>query len=981
VQSERWNRLEQLFADALEMPQSTRAAFLDRACGDDAGLRSEIEQLLRAHDAPGVLDGALPAADSAAPLPSLPAGTALGAWRIEKMIGRGGMGEVYAASRADAGFEQRAALKLLRYEAAGELERFHAERRILARFEHPGIARLLDGGIAPDGRPYTVMEYVQGESLTDYCRARHSSLRERLALFAQVCDAVAFAHRNLVIHRDLKPANILVDAEGSVKLLDFGIAKLLDTTALPRADTTIAPFTPDYAAPEQLNGEPITTATDVYALGVLLFELLTDERPLQMRGLPSAHVLKLLLDRNAPAPSHLAKTKTDAPVPARLLAGDLDAIVAKCLRKESTHRYETVNALKRDIERHLRNEPVFAREGARLYVAGRLLRRYRWAVAGVAALVLTLVAGLAGTLWQARRAETQARTSTAVQTFLSDLFRANSSSQDDPVKARQTTARELLDLGAKKIDTSMNDAPAAKLSVLKLLGDLYADLGLDDENVRLRRETVALVRRVYGADSSEAAAALVDLAASMHASGAVNERGKVLGEAAAILDRQHDSTSDIRAALLSKQAEHYQSEDLPRALDYARQAVRLYETKPPTIDFSEALYECGLMEQNMGQVREAAASLRRAIDVSRAVEGFPNPSLPRFYAYLGQSQQRMQELAGAEESARLALQTAKAMNGEDHVDTLQTEMRLGRILFDTGRTQEGLKFLLAAKQLALKIRGADDPFHTPSALAEYGYECARSGRPEEGLVDIQAAIANRRINRPGTIATANMLDSAATAFLDMGRSAEALAALDEASAIRTKGGLAARTMAFNANTGTRIRLALAQAQTETARSLLGELSIDPDETFGISTTAIEAWLLEAEIDLHDGRNAQAIELAQRVRSKMSRSGLEAYFGFHEMRADLIEGEAALQDKRPDLAMPLLQSSLAMRTKMLDPSSPRIAEAQIALAQAHLAQGQLKQAQALATSAAAIDALHKELGEQYRQPLRQLQARLSSASGS
>ncbi|MEO5560861.1 MAG: serine/threonine-protein kinase, partial [Dokdonella sp.] len=253
MQRERWNRLEQIFADALDMPENARSAFLDRACSNDAELRREIDQLLRAHDAPGVLDVAPHAAETPPLNPSLAAGTSLGAWRIDKIVGRGGMGEVYAASRADATFEQRAALKLLRYEAAGQMERFHAERRILARLEHPGIARLLDGGVAQDGRPYTVMEYVEGQSLTDYCRARHASLRERLALFAQVCDAVAFAHRNLVIHRDLKPANILVDADGNVKLLDFGIAKLLDATASPQnADNTIAPFTPDYAAPEQL---------------------------------------------------------------------------------------------------------------------------------------------------------------------------------------------------------------------------------------------------------------------------------------------------------------------------------------------------------------------------------------------------------------------------------------------------------------------------------------------------------------------------------------------------------------------------------------------------------------------------------------------------------------------------------------------------------------------------------------------------------
>ena len=247
----RWQQIEQIFAEATDQPAALRETFLDHACGADSDLRHELDELLRAHDTVGVLDGGI-ASPSASPLiASLPLGTQVGHWLIENLIGRGGMGEVYSVRRADAAFEQHAALKLLRYEAAGQLDRFHAERQILARLEHPGIARLLDGGTTADGRPYTVMEYVEGCSLTDYCNEHHLSLRERLALFGQVCDAVAFAHRNLVVHRDLKPDNILVDASGAVKLLDFGIAKLIDTAALPGdEDHTIAPFTPDYAAPE-----------------------------------------------------------------------------------------------------------------------------------------------------------------------------------------------------------------------------------------------------------------------------------------------------------------------------------------------------------------------------------------------------------------------------------------------------------------------------------------------------------------------------------------------------------------------------------------------------------------------------------------------------------------------------------------------------------------------------------------------------------
>ena len=983
VSQNRWSRIEQLFGEALTQPATARGAFLARSCGSDADLRRELDELLRSHDTSGVLDNSVRAADSVSLHPSLPGGTCLGSWRIDKLIGRGGMGEVYAATRADAAFEQRAALKLLRYEAVGQMDRFHVERRILAQLEHPGIARLLDGGMAADGRPYTVMEYVEGHSLTEYCRERQAALPERLALFAQVCDAVAFAHRNLVIHRDLKPDNILVNAQGTVKLLDFGVAKLLDAGASPHdTHTTIAPFTPDYAAPEQLSGQPVTTATDIYALGVLLFELLTGERPLRMRGLPSTQAMQLVLDRTAPAPSRIAQAKIDAPLQARLLIGDLDAIVAKCLRKEPAHRYETVNALKHDIESHLRNEPVQAREGARWYVFGRALRRYRWAVAGVAVLIVALAAGLAGTLWQAQRAETQARTAAAVQEFLSDLFRANSSSQDNPVKARQTTARELLDLGAKKIDTAMADAPAAKLSVLQLLSQLYDDLALYDEAVRLRREAVALTRQLHGTDSTETAGALTELAGSMYGSNTihVSEPEKLLAQAAAILDRKKDFSSETRGVLLTKLAERYLNADAPQALDYARQAVRVFETQPPSSSLAESLYQRGLLEQNAGLVRDAAASFGRAIDVSRSVDGYPNKNLPRFYAYLGEVQNRLQDIAGAEKSARLAMQLAIAINGEDHVDALQTRMRLGRTLFITGRTQEGLALLLSAKQLALKIRGAHDTSHTPIALMDFGYSQAQAGVLEQGLDDIQKAIAlHRSSDSQSSIFMASMLERAASPLSEMGRYDAARTYLDEASALRIKARVAPRTFPYNMNTRARIRLALFEGNTQTAQTLLKELFVDRDESLGISLTLIELWLLTAEVDLAAGRSTPATELAQRVRDKIEASGHDAYHVFYTIRADLVEGEAALQAARPATALSLLQRTLAVREKLLAPSSPRIAEAQIVLAECYLALGQFKQAQSLAVAATAIHATHPALGEHYRRPLRQLQASLAIAA--
>jgi eukaryotic-like serine/threonine-protein kinase len=667
--SERWNRLEQLFAEAAALPKIARAAFLVRHCGDDAELRNEVEELLRSHDAPGVLDTAPHASDIRETAPSLVAGTCLGSWRIGKMIGRGGMGEVYAGTRADGAFEQRAALKLLRYEAAGEMERFHAERRILAKLEHPGIARLLDGGMAADGRPYTVMEYVEGQSLTDYCRARRCPLQERLALFAQVCDAVAYAHRNLVIHRDLKPANILVDAEGKVKLLDFGIAKLLDTTAvLGEADNTVAPFTPDYAAPEQLNGQPVTTATDVYALGVLLFELLTGERPLQMSGLPSAHALKLLLERNPPPPSRIAQTRSDAPVPARLLAGDLDAIVAKCLRKEANHRYETVNGLKLDIEHHLHNEPVHARDGARLYVAGRLLRRYRWAVAGTCVLILTLAVGLAGTVWQMRRAEREAARATATKDFLISIFRANDPRIASDKPRAEITARELLDLGTERIDKEFAGQPELQIELLGLTAAIYDNLSDEERYASVQKRRMQLARAHYGPNHPVVIEGLISEADAACVRQDYLKANRLLAEADALLKNSGQDRSLLRADWWRTKARALGAVDRQTERSQAlNHALALYaELGPRSNDYAAALNMASRDYTERGENVRAKRFLEQALAVARSASERDDALIAVFLNNLARKQEKLGEFDAAERTYVRAEDMARKTYGVAH---------------------------------------------------------------------------------------------------------------------------------------------------------------------------------------------------------------------------------------------------------------------------------------------------------------------------
>ena len=425
---ERWRRIEAVFHGALDRDEGgAREAYLDRECAGDAALRAEIEALLRSDSAKtsGIIDtpiaGVLAAAaaprDDDAPA-GLPDGTLVGPWRIRREIASGGMGTVYLASRADGEYEQEAAVKLIRRGRAGAdlLERFRLERQTLARLSHPAIARLLDGGATADGRPYLVMEYVAGEPIDAYCAARRLGLDARLRLFRAVCAAVEHAHRNLVVHRDLKPSNILVTADGAPKLLDFGIAKVLSEEGEPggAAPTRARLMTPEYASPEQVRGESVTTASDVWSLGVLLYELLTGRHPhREARATRTPYAIERAICEDEPErPSRAAEH-------GERISSDLDAIVLMALRKEKDRRYESVSRLSEDVGRYLEGLPVLARSGGAAYRARKFARRHRIAVGAVALLLLTLAGGVVAIAASARLA----RERLAEVLRLSDLTR------------------------------------------------------------------------------------------------------------------------------------------------------------------------------------------------------------------------------------------------------------------------------------------------------------------------------------------------------------------------------------------------------------------------------------------------------------------------------------------------------------------------------------------------------------------------------
>ncbi|MCI1730358.1 MAG: serine/threonine-protein kinase [Chiayiivirga sp.] len=424
-------------------------------------------------------------------------GSEIGPYRLTALLGRGGMGAVFAAERSDGSFSQRVALKLIRGggDNARLATRFRRERAILARLEHPNIARLVDGGVSAGGEPWFALELVEGEMVTRYCDRVGLDLRRRVTLFLQICDAVAYAHRSLVVHRDLKPANVLVDAEGRAKLLDFGIAKLIDRhgidTQLTNADERI--LTPDYAAPEQVLGQPVTTATDVYALGLLLFELLTGERAQNLSGKSALEAERWVVNREAPRLS-----EGRGPL-ARSLRGDLEAIVAKALRKEPEQRYGSVQALGDDLRRWLDGRGVEALGDAWVYHAHRFVRRHRWALATTASIVLALCLGLLAAMWQAREARLQAERAEGVKAFVLGIFQGV-----DPRLVRdggrELSAGDLVDAALKRLRADAGLATADRAEMLMTLAGVDFGLGRSEEARALLQETLALQREAWGED-------------------------------------------------------------------------------------------------------------------------------------------------------------------------------------------------------------------------------------------------------------------------------------------------------------------------------------------------------------------------------------------------------------------------------------------------------------------------------------------------
>jgi non-specific serine/threonine protein kinase/serine/threonine-protein kinase len=488
VNPEQWEQIKTIFASALEREPDERGEFLRQACGGDDALRAEVESLLSSYASEKSSVGGAPAAALGA---EDLAGQKTGPYKVIRQIGVGGMGAVYLAVRADDTYSKRVAIKLVQtgIDAQELTRRFRHERQILATLDHPNIARLVDGGATERGVPYFVMDYVEGTRIDEYCDSHRLSISDRIKLFRDVCSAVQYVHQNLVVHRDLKPGNILVTAEGVPKLLDFGIAKLLKPEMFTSlADATMAEFrlmTPGYASPEQVRGEPVTTASDVYSLGVILYELLTAQRPYRLKTDSPSEIMRAVCDQEPEKPSvtatHISESKEQpgkkttaeavaerrATLPDKLgreLSGDLDTIVLKALRKEPQRRYLSAERLSEDLQRHLVGLPVSAQRDTWTYRAGKFVQRHRVGVVGASLIVISLIGGVLATTWQARvaraeRANAQQQFNDVRKLTTSFLFDFHSAIQNLPgsTPARRLVVQRALEYLSKLAQRAQGD--------------------------------------------------------------------------------------------------------------------------------------------------------------------------------------------------------------------------------------------------------------------------------------------------------------------------------------------------------------------------------------------------------------------------------------------------------------------------------------------------------------------------------------------
>jgi eukaryotic-like serine/threonine-protein kinase len=813
VESEDRRAAEELLSRTLDLTPEEREALLEDACRDRPELRRQVEELAESHARAFAYFDELAgrvAGSADLELDAALEGTRIGAYRILQPIGRGGMATVFLAERADGQFEQRVALKLIRrgMETRRIVRRFLAERQILARLQHPHIARLLDGGVTEDGRPYFVMEHVAGRPLTEYCDEKRLTVEQRLRLFGTVGRAVQYAHGRLIVHRDLKPSNVLVTADGTVKLLDFGIAKVLAENEAPGDTETWAggrPMTPRYAAPEQFRGDSITTATDVYALGVVLYELLTGRRPYRLRSQTSGEVERAVLTEDAEAPSAAvrpggsrgadatpeSRAAARGTTPARLarrLTGELDTICLTALRKDPERRYRSPEQLVDDVRRHLEGLPITAHKDTLGYRVSKFVGRHRLALAVTTAVALLIVGFAVAMAVQSARVARERDKAERVAALFVDLFQVA-----DPGQARGTTvtARELLERGAAQIEAGLRDEPEVQASLLLVLGRVHQQLGLYDRAASLVRRSLEARQALRGPEHPDVAESLKSLGDLMRLTGDYAQAESLLREALR-QERRFYGPQDPRVGddfnlmgklLLAKGAFQEAETFLRQGVEVHRREARRGGDEAP---MARSLSDLAAALSQRGQYDEAERLLREALALHRKLFGQTHPRVATTLNNLGLVLYAKGDLPAAEPILREALDLRRRLLEPRHPEIAQTANNLALLLQDLRRFDEAEALHREALEVRRQALGPDHPL-VAGSLNNLGLLLQERGAYDEAARFFQQALESlRRRVGPAHPLVAISLNNLGGLALDRGRLEEAARLYRESLDIRRK---------------------------------------------------------------------------------------------------------------------------------------------------------------------------------------------------
>ena len=695
MDAERWQRLSPLLDALLELDGDARNARLEALRGEDPALAAEIETLLALEDD----NEDFLAEPLVTPPPMAKADSMIGPYKLDRLLGEGGMGQVWLARRADGLYQRRVALKLLRPGLADPnlRQRFTRERQILARLGHPHIARLLDAGISTDNQPYLALEYVEGEPITDWCRSRDLDIEARLKLFLQVCEAVSHAHANLIVHRDLKPSNIMVTPLDEVRLLDFGIAKLLDGPE-PGRDSTrteVRAFTLHYAAPEQIRGEPVTTMTDVYSLGVVLYELLAETKPYRLKRQSDAEWEEAILvsDPQKPSANLLREADSDPSRTlalrrrAREIAGDLDNIALKALSKRPEHRYPSVEAMALDLHRYLEGKPVLARPQSMAYRTRKFVQRHRWALATAILILAVITSAMVMVTWRSRAAVREANRAQALQKFVTSLFEQAGGNNGSP---GPLDVRKLLDAGVQRGNRELARQPLDRAELFGVIARLRLGLGDYREAEQLLKTQNAILIGLEDPPDSLRLSSASDLGRALRLLGRP-------GECIAHMQPLETEARSRQGQLPVQAADFYselgrcqRGEGKPKIarLLFQRSLEVRRNTPDDTAGVVENLADLADLERDAGHTEAALQGFRNALSQLQASVGNRHPLAIGLQQRLCDLERHAGQPVVAERDCHDALSLALDLHGEDHPSSVNARRQLAAIHVDLGRFRE-----------------------------------------------------------------------------------------------------------------------------------------------------------------------------------------------------------------------------------------------------------------------------------------------------